>query len=92
MVLLFPALFLRYNVFNCFSLKETENLLNIGCKIKIYFTCDHRKYDLKLIYILNQHSTNILYIFNFDILFFFKHQLKNVKFHNKVLNKVSILF
>ena len=39
MVLLFP----RYNVFGCFSLKETENLLNIWCKIKIYFTRDHRK-------------------------------------------------
>jgi len=35
--------FPRYNVFGCFSLKETENLLNIWCKIKIYFTRDHRK-------------------------------------------------
>ena len=30
--------FLRYNVFGCFSLKETEHLLNIWCKIKIYVT------------------------------------------------------
>jgi len=35
--------FPRYNVFGCFSLKETENLLSIWCKIKIYFTRDHRK-------------------------------------------------
>ena len=35
--------FPRYNVFGCFSLKETENLLNNWCKIKIYFTRDHRK-------------------------------------------------
>jgi len=34
----------RYNVFSCFSLKETENMLNIWCKIKIYFTCNHRKW------------------------------------------------
>jgi len=32
-----------YNVFGCCSLKETENLLIIWCKIEIYFTRDHRK-------------------------------------------------
>jgi len=30
--------FPRYNVFGYFSIKETEKLLNIWCKIKIYFT------------------------------------------------------
>ena len=40
--------FPRYNVFGCFSLKETENLLNIWCKIKIYFylTPTFNKYPL----------------------------------------------
>ena len=68
--------FLRFNNFGCFSLKETEHLLNIWCKINIYFTRDHRKSYfhswlcycfplslVKLISILHQHSTNILYIF-----------------------------
>jgi len=32
-----------YNVLGCFSLKEREHLLNIWCKIKIYFTRDHGK-------------------------------------------------
>jgi len=31
-----------YNVFRCFSLKERGNLLNVWCKIKIYFIRDHR--------------------------------------------------
>ena len=35
--------FLRYNVFGCFSLKETEKLLKFWRKIKIYFTREHRK-------------------------------------------------
>ena len=35
--------FPRYNFFGCFSLKETENLLNIWYKIKINFTRDHKK-------------------------------------------------
>jgi len=34
---------LCFNVFGCFSLNETENLLNYWCKIKIYFISDHRK-------------------------------------------------
>ena len=74
--------FPRYNVFGCFSLKETEKMLNFWCKIKLYFTRDHRKSYLhwwllhswkyffllsfvKYISILNQHSTNILYIIVF---------------------------
>jgi len=35
--------FPRFKVLGCFSLKETENLLNVWCKIKIYCTRDHRK-------------------------------------------------
>jgi len=34
--------FPRYNVFDCFSLKETENLMNLWCKIKICFTRDRK--------------------------------------------------
>ena len=41
MVLLFPVMVLLFPVFSCFNLKE--NLLNIWCKIKIYFTRDHWK-------------------------------------------------
>jgi len=38
--------FLHFNVFGCFSLEETENLLNVWCKIKIYLTLDHRNHIL----------------------------------------------
>ena len=33
MMTLWCYCFPRYNVFGCFSLKETENLLNIWCKL-----------------------------------------------------------
>jgi len=39
MVLLFPVMVLLFADFSWFNLKE--NLLNIWCKIKIYFTRDH---------------------------------------------------
>jgi len=40
--------FLHYNVFGCFSLKETEKLLNLWCKFKIYFTRENiAPYDHK---------------------------------------------
>ena len=42
--------FPRYYFFGCFSLKETENLLIFWCKIKTYFTRDHRKsYYMKIL-------------------------------------------